>query len=74
MFLALITFGYLAGIAAKFAGDSINWVLAVHSINLTTLVVNWIVFARNRSLDQRGKCVLTVSTPVFHPLEKLVSR
>lgn len=51
MFLALITFGYLAGIAAKFAGGTINWVLAVYFINLAALVVNWGVYARNRVLD-----------------------
>ena len=50
-FLALITFGYLAGIAAKFAGGTINWVLAVYFINLVALIVNWAVFFRNRSLD-----------------------
>ena len=52
-FLALITFGYLAGIAAKFAGGTINWVLAVYFINLAALGVNWAVFARNRVLDAR---------------------
>ena len=39
-FLALITFGYIAGIAAKFVGGTINWVLAVYFINLAALVVN----------------------------------
>ena len=56
MFLALITFGYIAGIAAKFASGSINWVLAVYFINLVALIVNWIVFARNRILDRGGRC------------------
>ena len=55
MFLALITFGYLAGIAAKFVGNSINWVLIVYFINLAALIVNWAVFARNRSLDKKRK-------------------
>ena len=53
MFLALITFGYIAGIAAKFAGGTVNWVLAVYLINLTALIVNWAVFFRNRMLDKR---------------------
>ena len=52
-FLALITFGYIAGIAAKFVGGTINWVLAVYFINLAALGVNWAVFARNRVLDAR---------------------
>ena len=55
MFLALITFGYLAGIAAKFVGGMINWVLVVYFINLGALVVNWVVFVRNRSLDRARK-------------------
>ena len=52
-FLALITFGYIAGIAAKFVGGTTNWVLAVYFINLAALGVNWAVFARNRVLDAR---------------------
>ena len=52
-FLALITFGYLAGIASKFTGGTINWVLAVYFINLAALAANWIVFARNRALDAK---------------------
>ncbi|MBO7701919.1 MAG: hypothetical protein J6S36_03305 [Eggerthellaceae bacterium] len=52
-FLALITFGYIAGIAAKFVGGTINWVLAVYFINLAALGVNWAVFVRNRVLDAR---------------------
>ena len=53
MFLALITLGYVAGIAAKFVGGTVNWVLAVYFINLAALVVNWLVYARNRMLDAR---------------------
>ena len=55
MFLALITFGYIAGIAAKFAGGTVNWVLAVYVINLVALIINWIVFARNKSLDSKRR-------------------
>ena len=54
-FLALITFGYLAGIAAKFVGGSINWVLAVYFINLIALIANWVVFFRNKALDSKRK-------------------
>ena len=55
MFLALITLGYLAGIAAKFAGGNVNWVLAVYFLNLAALVANWLIYARNRGLDRRRK-------------------
>ena len=50
-FILLITVGYLAGIAAKFASGMINWVLAVYFINLICLAVNWAVYFRNRRLD-----------------------
>ena len=43
-FIALITTGYMAGIAAKFASGSVNWVLAVY-------LINRIVYFRNRRLD-----------------------
>ena len=52
-FLALITFGYIAGIAAKFVGGTVNWVLVVYFINLAALAANWAIYARNKSLDQK---------------------
>ena len=55
VFLALITLGYVAGIAAKFVGGNVNWGLAVYLINLTALVVNGLVFARNKSLDAKRR-------------------
>lgn len=51
-FIALITLGYVAGIAAKFVSGSINWVLAVYFINIFCLALNWAVYFRNRHLDQ----------------------
>lgn len=53
MFLALITLGYVAGIAAKFVGGNVNWVLAVYFINLAALLANWFVFFRNKSRDAK---------------------
>ncbi|WP_417144649.1 hypothetical protein [Raoultibacter massiliensis] len=50
-FIGLITVGYAAGIAAKFASASINWVLAVYFINVICLGANWLVYFRNRKLD-----------------------
>ena len=55
MFLGLITLGYVAGIAAKFVGGMVNWVLAVYFINLAALIANWLVYARNRSLDVKRR-------------------
>ncbi len=55
-FLLLITFGYVAGIAAKFVGHNITWVLAVYVFNLTALVANLLIYVRNSRLDaQRGE-------------------
>ena len=50
-FLMLITVGYLFGIAAKFVGNSINWVLIVYFINLLFLGANWWIYFRNKKLD-----------------------
>ena len=51
-FLALITVGYFAGIAAKFCSGTLSWVLLVYFLNLVFLAVNWVVYFRNRSLDR----------------------
>lgn len=51
-FIGLITIGYLAGLAAKFVGGGINWVLAVYFLNLAALAANWIVYFRNVRLDK----------------------
>ncbi|MEG0844839.1 MAG: hypothetical protein RR917_03505 [Eggerthellaceae bacterium] len=56
-FLALITFGYFAGIAAKFVGNSINWVIIVYVVNLACLAVNWAVYFRNRKLDAAAELI-----------------
>lgn len=55
MFLGLITLGYVAGIAAKFVGGNVNWVLAVYFLNLAALAANWLIYARNRRLDIRRR-------------------
>lgn len=51
LFLGLITLGYFAGIAAKFVGGTVNWVLIVYFINVAALVANWLIFFRNKRLD-----------------------
>lgn len=53
-FISLITFGYVAGIAAKVVSGSITWVLAVYFINMVALGANWAVYVRNRRLDRRA--------------------
>lgn len=56
LFLGLITLGYFAGIAAKYIGNNVNWVLIVYYINLAALAANWLIFFRNKKLD-RGRAV-----------------
>ncbi|MEE8732332.1 MAG: hypothetical protein SOI46_01830 [Eggerthellaceae bacterium] len=51
LFLGLITLGYFAGIAAKFVGGTVNWVLIVYFINVAALAANWLIFFRNKRLD-----------------------
>ena len=51
-FILLITLGYVAGIAAKFAGGMLNWVLVVYFINVVCIGANWVVYFRNVKLDQ----------------------
>lgn len=51
-FIALITAGYVAGIAAKFASGQANWVLVVYFVNMACLAANWLVYFRNRRLDK----------------------
>ena len=53
-FLALITFGYVAGIAAKFVGGNVNWVLWVYLFNLVALIVNDLIYLRNLRLDAQA--------------------
>lgn len=55
-FILLITLGYVAGIAAKFASGQVNWVLIVYFLNLLCIGANWVVYFRDRALDaERGR-------------------
>jgi hypothetical protein len=52
-FYLLITVGYIAGIAAKFVGNNINYVLIAYFINIFFVLLNIIIYFRNKSLDKR---------------------
>ncbi len=52
-FLLLIFFGYVAGISAKLVAGNINYVLAVYILNIVAVVLNLIVYFRNRNLDKK---------------------
>lgn len=51
-FMALITFGYIAGITAKLVSGNLNWVFAVYLINIACVSANWLVYFRNIRLDE----------------------
>lgn len=51
-FILLIITGYLAGIAAKLAGGSINYVLAAYLFNLVAVSLNLAVYFHNAALDK----------------------
>lgn len=53
-FMALITLGYFAGIAAKLLSGNLSWVLVVYLANVLCLGLNWAVYVRNRRLDASG--------------------
>ena len=52
-FITLIITGYLAGIAAKIINAQFNYVLAVYFLNLAIVFCNVVVYARNKSLDNK---------------------
>jgi len=50
-FLILIDLGYVAGIAAKFAANKLNYVLGVYFINFVFVTANIIIYFINRKRD-----------------------
>lgn len=51
-FILLITFGYVAGIAAKFISGNVNYVLIVYLFNIVAVLLNIIVYFRNLHIDK----------------------
>ncbi|MBK5253049.1 MAG: hypothetical protein JJE03_01040 [Peptostreptococcaceae bacterium] len=51
-FLTLITFGYICGISAKIADGNYTYVFWVYIFNITLLILNLMVYARNSNLDK----------------------
>ncbi len=54
-FLILITVGYIAGIAAKFAAHKFNYVLIAYFVNLAFVAVNIVVYFINSKKDKKRK-------------------
>lgn len=53
-FIILIITGYLAGITAKILNQQFNYVLAVYFLNLAIVMVNMLVYFRNKRLDAKA--------------------
>ena len=53
-FIFLIITGYIAGISAKFINHQFNYVLAVYFLNLAIVMMNVLVYIRNKSLDKKA--------------------
>ncbi len=64
-FIALITAGYFAGIAAKFVSGNLTWVLIVYFINVVCIAANWLVYFRNRRLDAQRQAEVVVEEESF---------
>ena len=53
LFILLIILGYIAGITAKLISGQTNYVLVVYLLNLAVVLLNLIVYFRNRTLDKK---------------------
>lgn len=51
-FLLVIAFGYICGIASKFAARNINYVLFFYIINLIMVSIDIVIYFRNSRLDK----------------------
>ena len=70
-FIALITAGYFAGIAAKFVSGNLNWVLIVYFINVVCIAANWLVYFRNRRLDAQRSTEVVMEEESFVVVARL---
>lgn len=53
LFILLIIFGYIAGITAKLISSQTNYVLVVYLLNLAVVLLNLMVYFRNKALDKK---------------------
>lgn len=54
-FLAIIIFGYMCGIASKFIGGNINYVVIFYVINLVMVSIDLGFYFRNKKIDMENK-------------------
>lgn len=53
LFILLIIFGYVAGITAKLISSQTNYVLVVYLLNLAVVLLNLVVYFRNKAFDKK---------------------
>lgn len=53
LFILLIILGYIAGITAKLISSQTNYVLVVYLLNLAVVLLNLMVYFRNKALDKK---------------------
>jgi len=53
MFLAILLFGYACGIASKFVGGKVNYVVYFYILNFVMVSIDLLVCLRNQHLDHQ---------------------
>lgn len=51
-FLVIVAFGYASGIASKFAGGNVSYVVVFYAINLLFVLTDMLLYFRNQRLDR----------------------
>lgn len=54
VFLCIIVFGYLCGIASKFAAGNVTYVVAFYALNTLAVSIDICLYFRNRGLDAKA--------------------
>lgn len=51
IFLFILMFGYACGIASKFIGNKVNYVVFFYMLNFVMVSIDMLIYFRNRRLD-----------------------
>lgn len=54
-FLLIISFGYLCGMASKFASGNVNYVVLFYAVNIVLVLTDAGLYFRNRRLDRAAR-------------------
>ncbi len=53
VFLFILMFGYACGIASKFIGNKVNYVVYFYMLNFCMVTVDMLLYFRNQRLDRQ---------------------